>query len=978
MDLGACPLPTRLWNKQMDTFDLLDAVLPLDGWFAVVGIKGKSIKQELVETREEVDKFAATFVSEGRNVFFGCAKYATGESRKQSNVLGIKSFWMDIDCGEGKELINSATNRPFGYIDQSTGLVELQRFCVLVGLPKPIIVNSGRGLHVYWVLEQTVTRKEWEPVAARLNELCILHDLYVDSSVFEAARVLRIPSTFNFKSDPPLDVAVITTGKPVAFDTFSGLLGVRPLAEATIFNTAPLVSEPGLNFLTESIAGNTIQKFKNIMIRGEDGCQQLNYVYMNQADTPEPLWWSALTVANECVDRDKAIHMISSQHPDYDYHATERKASQGGAEGGPHRCVTFEKVNPSGCKGCKWQGKIHGPIALSREVVEEDDTVEVEVDVPEEDETGIVDELLPQYKIPAYPKPYQKGPNGAIYLPPNGEDAEPFCVYEHALYVVKRMKDPSEGHVALLRLHLPMDGVVEFVVPQAVIAVKDDLRKVLARNGVAGTPAQMTHLATFVNAFVKNLQYSKKVEIMRSQFGWADNNNKFILGELEFSKEGTYGSPPSTATKAIAENIGPVGDFSKWKEAFNMYAKPGMEPHAFAALTAFGAPLFKFTGLKGAIINVIYKEGGSGKSTTLFMCNSVYGHPEALGSIWRDTNAARTHRLGIMNNLPFTCDEITNITPEDFSNLAYSMSQGRGSDRMKGATNELRDNSTTWQTMSLCSANASFYEKLASVKAGGNAEMLRLFEYDIVPNNIISTEDGKRMFDHQLKQNYGHAGEIYIKWLVNNLEEAVETILKIQAKIDSELKLTAPERFWSAVAACNIAGGLIANSLGLSTYDMKAVYTWVCKTIQNMREEIRPPLHDAVSIVGDYINRHMQNILVVKADHDNRTSAAALPTLEPKGELLIRYEPDTKHMYFVTGAFRKDCVERQINYKDTLRELKERGFTTGNPNKRMSKGMKITSPAVHTLMFNCSNSEFIDMDGLVLPELGDESRDANV
>jgi hypothetical protein len=234
------------------------------------------------------------------------------------------------------------------------------------------------------------------------------------------------------------------------------------------------------------------------------------------------------------------------------------------------------------------------------------------------------------------------------------------------------------------------------------------------------------------------------------------------------------------------------------------------------------------------------------------------------------------------------------------------------------------------------------------------------------------------MFDHQLKQNYGHAGEIYIKWLVNNLEEAVETILKIQAKIDTELKLTAPERFWSAVAACNIAGGLIANSLGLSTYDMKAVYTWVCKTIQSMREEIRPPLHDAVSIVGDYINRHMQNILVVKADHDNRTTAAALPTLEPRGELLIRYEPDTKHMYFVTGAFRKDCVERQINYKDTLRELKERGFAMGNPNKRMSKGMKITSPAVHTLMFNCSNSEFIDMDGLVLPELGDESRDANV
>lgn len=952
----------------MDTFDLLDAVLPPDGWFAVVGIKGKSIKQELVETREEVDTFAERFVKEKRNVFFGCAKYATGANRKQSNVLGLKSFWMDIDCGEGKELVNPVTNRPFGYIDQSTGLVELQRFCALIGLPKPIVVNSGRGLHVYWALEETVFRKEWEPVAARLNELCILHNLYVDSSVFEAARVLRIPSTFNFKSDPPLDVAVITTGKPVAFDAFTKLLGVRPPAEATIFNTPSLLDEQGLNDLTKSLASNTIQKFKNIMIRGEDGCHQLNYVYTNQEEVPEPLWWSALTVANECVDREKAIHMISNKHPDYDRDATERKASQGGAEGGPHRCTTFEKVNPGGCDDCKWRGRVHGPIALSKEVVDEEVEGPLEEAVEEEEE-------VVRYIIPAYPKPYQKGKGGAIYLPAGKDEVEPFCVYEHALYVVKMMEDPNDGHVALLRLHLPMDGIRDFVVPNAVIAAKDDLRKVLAKNGVAGSIAQMNHLAAFVTTFVKNLQYVRKAETMRTQFGWCENNTKFILGDREISTDGIYGSPPSTATKAIAAHMEPVGTFEKWKEVFNMYALPKMEPHAFAALTAFGSPLFKFTGLKGAIINVIYKHGGSGKSTTLFMCNSVYGHPEALGSIWKDTNNAKMQRLGVMNNLPYTVDEITNISAEDFSDLAYGMSQGRGKDRMKGSTNELRENTTTWQTMSLASANASFYEKLASAKVGANAEMLRLFEYEIAPNNVISTEDGKRLFDRQLKENYGHAGDIYIQWLVNNLDEASKTILRVQSKIDTELKLTPPERFWSATAACNIAGGLIAKSLGLHDYDMRAIYTWACKEIQGMRDEIKPPSGDASGAIGDYINRHMQNILVVKADNDSRTNIASLPSLEPRGELLIRYEPDTKHMYFVTREFKVDCVDRQINYKNTLAELKHRGFFKEAVNKRMSKGMKLSSPAVNTLMFDCSDSNFLDMDGIIRPEVENASRE---
>ena len=112
----------------------------------------------------------------------------------------------------------------------------------------------------------------------------------------------------------------------------------------------------------------------------------------------------------------------------------------------------------------------------------------------------------------------------------------------------------------------------------------------------------------------------------------------------------------------------------------------------------------------------------------------------------------------------------------------------------------------------------------------------------------------------------------------------------------------------------------------------------------------------------------MKNIYEVKADVDKRTAAHSLPTLEPKGELLIRYEPDTKMMYMITREFKHDCVERQTNYKDTLKELETRGFFKGPMNKRMSKGMKITSPAVATLAFDCS-SGLLDMDGLIAPEI---------
>ena len=102
-------------KSKMDEIDLLSIVQPSDGWFAVLGIKHeKDVKQRLVATREEVDALAAEFVKEKRNVFFGLAKYITGENRKQDNVRALKAYWLDIDCGPTKAAINEETGTPCG------------------------------------------------------------------------------------------------------------------------------------------------------------------------------------------------------------------------------------------------------------------------------------------------------------------------------------------------------------------------------------------------------------------------------------------------------------------------------------------------------------------------------------------------------------------------------------------------------------------------------------------------------------------------------------------------------------------------------------------------------------------------------------------------------------------------------------------------------------------------------------------------
>lgn len=452
---------------------------------------------------------------------------------------------------------------------------------------------------------------------------------------------------------------------------------------------------------------------------------------------------------------------------------------------------------------------------------------------------------------------------------------------------------------------------------------------------------------------------------MRTQFGWADNDSKFIVGDREFTKDGMFHSPPSSVTANIAQHLTPKGTLDEWKEVFNLYGRPGLEPHAFAALTAFGSPLLKFLGQNGAIINVVHPKSGTGKTTILQMCNSVFGSPEKLSAMWNDTLNAKIMRLGVMNNLAFTVDEMTNTTPQDFSTLAYSMSQGRGKDRVMASSNELRLNLTSWQSMSLCSSNVAFYEKMTTLKSSPDGELMRLMEYKIEYSDAIDPTYAKNMFDHQLKNNYGHAGDIYVTWLVSNLEEAVQTARNIQFKIDKELQLTQRERFWSAATAANIAGGLIAKHLGLIDWDMKRVYQWATKMVLSLRADMSPPVNDVSAVIGDYINRHMQSIIVANDEADRRTNRPTAPLLEPKSDLLIRYEPDTKKMFLTAKAFKDDCVKYQVNYKDTLRRLEEKGIYLGTMTKRLSKGMAVVAPGVHCIIIDCSGTEFLNMDGFI-------------
>jgi hypothetical protein len=910
---------------------LLDAVLAPEGegWYCIVGLRQdgtKPPKQTFHQTLSEVDNKVTELLQDKYDVYFACAKATDPkEGRIQPNLGTIKAFWLDIDCGPGKP-----------YEDQAIGLIELKAFCKKINMPLPTVVNSGRGVHAYWRLKTVVDRAQWKPVAERLKALCEEHGFSADPSrTADNASILRVPETLNFKEDPPLHVTLLGIQPEIDYEYIKQQIGVLIAPDWV----PRQYSESALALL-----GNKQSRFKTIMMKtmNGQGCAQLENIVLNQDTIEEPLWRAGLSVAAVCVDRDEAIHKISDGHPEYSPEGTERKANQ---TKGPYTCATFEKLNPQGCEGCQHKGKISSPVQLGSEIAVAETNVIVEQSKKGQKEV---------FDIPPYPYPYFRGKNGGVYqeIKDDEDNKDAINIYEHDLYIVKRLHDPAKGESVWIRLHLPKDGMKEFSMPASEAMTIEKLRDKLGFYGVIAAKKQMEAIMGYMIASAKNLQHSMELEVMRNQFGWADKDKKFIIGEQEVSADKVSYSPPSVATGSLADYLKPTGDFEAWKRTVKVYDQPGFEPHAFGFFTAFGAPLLKHLKLKGAIINLVNNTSGTGKSTILKMCNSVWGHPEELMLQWKDTMNAMIHRLGVMNNLPVTIDEVTKMSGDHFSDLLYGASQGRGKNRMKQHENMERANATKWGTIVLTSSNASFYDKLAALKATPDGEFMRLLEYKIELTGNLSKQEADEIFN-SLYDNYGHAGVKYAQYLVGDLEDAMDLVLQVQQRIDKAVDMSNRERFWSAVVACNIAGALIAKDLGLIDFDVKRVYDWIVSELKIMRHEIKAPSVGVTDAISEFINEHRGSVLVINDEVDGRTGMEQLPIVEPRlDKLYIRIEPDTKEMYINAKQFRKYCTDNQITLKDVLHALDADKAYLGLKKKRLSKGTKIKSGPIDCFAFN--------------------------
>lgn len=121
----------------------------------------------------------------------------SGESTSDSDILCRRWMLIDIDP-ERPAGISANEDEKAAALDKA---IEIQEGLVSMGFPKPIVVDSGNGMQLFYRIDLPADDENLVQRCLKALEPCSNEKVHVDLSVHNAARICRVPGTWNRKGD---------------------------------------------------------------------------------------------------------------------------------------------------------------------------------------------------------------------------------------------------------------------------------------------------------------------------------------------------------------------------------------------------------------------------------------------------------------------------------------------------------------------------------------------------------------------------------------------------------------------------------------------------------------------------------------------------------------------------------------------------------------------------------------------------------
>ena len=924
----------------MNLTNFFELVLPTTGYIILAEpLESKGYRHHIFSDEQAAIDKAVDLNFNHKNVFFALAGFRAEkvwnptakafdgslgkwQTRTQANAGWLRTLFLDLDIDPAPATPEKAGK---AYTTRTDAITDLNKFVAKLGLPAPMVVDSGGGWHVYWPFDSDITKDEWQPLADKFKAICLSEGMKIDPAVpSDAARVLRPVGCHNLKKDQARAVSVFLDGDgptPVAhlkllLDTYEQNNGITLPRKQYSAPTSSSYSNVGRDFDPLDFG---LISFGCMVIGGQVAC--------GGKGTSEPLWRAVIGIAKHAPNPRAALLSVSDQHDNFTEDEMLAKAERWNA--GPTTCNYFK--NNLGCVECQsCPHKLTSPAQLGRMKEEVDAPVERAVNP----ETGVEEEI----EIVQPPAPYVRHKNkdtGLVEIAMKCEDKDgnPYypTVSPNDFYPVRILRNTVAGEISectLWKFHLPRLQPFTAEIKQSMLGDTKGLQALLNNAGIYAHTEQIKAIQVYMSAYLQHLAKERDRERVYTRLGWQFGGKEdvervgYVVGQRHFNMDGTISSCNLSQGVKNATNNGlhPKGDLAVWTKAINDHYKDDIyAAHRFFLYCSFAAPLLHMTGEKGALVTASGKSG-RGKTTVLRAGSSIWGHPDGLilnGNPQGATANATENHLGTIHSLPMMWDDTTNLDGKDVLKFALNVSQGKGKQRMKG--NEHDGRSVSWETLVLSSTNYDTMTQALASQTNTDAELMRIISVPFEKFNDTSEAMAEaEQFKRTIYDNYGLAGIPFMQYITANYDDVKKRVVAADDAARNDLQFKAHERFWNKIVGATRVAMEIIDELGLMQVDILKDYAWIGTHVGEMRAMHQEFKVGPVEELSAFLEERIGETLVMSSKSTSNLDNVALL---PHRQLSIRHEMDHGLIFVskaVVGAYCAEKNESIKNWEDQL------------------------------------------------------------
>lgn len=759
--------------------------------------------------------FAGFMARQGFDVYLG-----QGGQRDVTNPKKLGSHPIAIRQRHNTELCSALyvdvdVKKDGGYDSQRNALVATKNFMVKYKLPPmTMLVSSGSGgLHGYWVMEELFSVEVFDELApiivAMGHEFGLKFDPQCTSN---PCCLLRVPDTWNFKSDPANPVEILYSGSKLPLslmkERLHGFNGTPQRHVKSNIDLQPRTFDP-VDIDTVAVFCPMVQA---ALASGGANLQG------------EPQWHGMAALSAHCTNGEATLHRLCEKHRYYNHDDTTIKyyeavkAREHNPKLGPPKCGYFQRLGVDHCNTCQYLSLDTTPLLVPIKAYQPKITSGV----------GHNSDL---------PSGYYRNKEHHILAELSDKESGEQITIEVFPYAMMYGTIYAEGSMTGYQLVFTTieGGNREKVikVPMHMIAEKPSLTGVLGRQGL---PAIVTEpMRKFMVTLMQHNRSSDKTLVINNPLGWC----KMPDGITGFSYDGTCYLPQTSVRARKLE-----GDFEKhytvegtdqaWITlSSKIIAQNRVDINVIIAC-AFAAPLIELTGHNGMAIGIYGPRSGVGKSTALAINQAVWGSTIRMGGL-DDTINQVVDTMATLRNLPFNWDELKGKKQiEQMAQVFFLLTRGREKGRLDQHAKQKQQRE--FETFLVWTSNQPLVGIVASATRGTGAGRYRLLEFK-ANENFISDLNITEITNltGELRKNHGHIGRIYSKFLGENYEQIKKLILGVRQKFEDEVKGNQTERFLISAATCIYVGAQFANKLGITKFDIQAIKDFLFQQINNVR-----------------------------------------------------------------------------------------------------------------------------------------------